>query len=66
MGNSPTDLHTHDMLVFFLNLIVGPELAPPVQRGSSLPVLYNKRGRRYPGNYENSNKKEIVLIFPRL
>ena len=41
MGNSPTDMHTHDMLVFFLNLIVGPELAPPVQRGSSLPVLYN-------------------------
>ena len=41
MGNSPTDMHTHDMLVFFLNHIVGPELAPPVQRGSSLPPLYN-------------------------
>ena len=40
MGNSPTDMHTHDMLVFFLNHIVGPELAPPVQRGSSLPPLY--------------------------
>ena len=41
MGNSPTDMHTHDMLVFFLNHIVGPELAPPVHVYSSLPVLYN-------------------------
>ena len=41
MGNSPTDLHRHEMLIFFLNHIVGPELAPPVQRGSSLPVLYH-------------------------
>ena len=41
MGHSPIDLHTHDMLVFFLNLVVGPELAPPVHVYSSLPVLYN-------------------------
>ena len=40
MGNSPIDLHTHDMLVFFLNLVVGPELAPPVHVDFSLPVLY--------------------------
>ena len=40
MGHSPIDLHTHDMLVFFLNLVVGPELAPPVHVCSSLPVLY--------------------------
>ena len=40
MGNSPTDMHTHDMLVFFLPLVVGPELAPPVHVDFSLPVLY--------------------------
>ena len=40
MGHSPIDLHTHDMLVFFLNLVVGPELAPPVHVDFSLPVLY--------------------------
>ena len=39
MGHSPIELHTHDMLVFFLNLVVGPELAPPVHVYSSLPVL---------------------------
>ena len=42
MGNSPTDMHTHDMLVFFLPLVVGPELAPPVHVDFSLPVLYAK------------------------
>ena len=40
MGHSPTDMHTHDMLVFFLPLVVGPELAPPVHVDFSLPVLY--------------------------
>ena len=40
MGHSPIDLHTHDMLIFFLNLVVGPELAPPVYVDFSLPVLY--------------------------
>ena len=40
MGHSPIDLHTHDMLVFFLPLVVGPELAPPVHVDFSLPVLY--------------------------
>ena len=40
MGHSPIDLHTHDMLVFFLHLVVGPELAPPVHVDFSLPVLY--------------------------
>ena len=42
MGHSPTDMHTHDMLVFFLPLVVGPELAPPVHVYFSLPVLYLK------------------------
>ena len=40
MGHSPIDLHTHDMLDFFLNLVIGPELAPPVHVYFSLPVLY--------------------------
>ena len=40
MQHSPRDQHTHDMLDFFLNLIVGPELAPQVRVPSSLPVLY--------------------------
>ena len=39
--HSPGDQHTHDMLVFFVNLIIGPELAPPVHVYSSLPVLYH-------------------------
>ena len=40
MQHSPKDQHTHDMLDFFLNLIVGSELAPQVRVPSSLPVLY--------------------------
>ena len=45
MGHSPIDLHTHDMLVFFLSLVVGPEMAPPVHVYFSLPVLYKKNNR---------------------
>ena len=40
MGGSLGVEHTHDMLVLFVNLIVGLENHPPVQRDSSLPVLY--------------------------
>ena len=40
MGGSLGGVHTHDMLVFLLNLIVGLENHPPVQWCSSLPVLY--------------------------
>ena len=39
MGGSLGVEHTHDMLVLFVNLIVGLENHPPVQRDSSLPVL---------------------------
>ena len=42
MGNSLGGVHTHDMLVFIVNLIVWLENHPPVQRCSSLPVLYRK------------------------
>ena len=41
MGGSLGGVHTHDMLLFIVNLIVGLENHPPVQRCSSLPVLYN-------------------------
>ena len=40
MQHSPGGQHTHDMLVFIVNLIVGSELAPQVRVPSSLPVLY--------------------------
>ena len=40
MGGSLGGVHTHDMLLFIVNQIVGLENHPPVQRCSSLPVLY--------------------------
>ena len=40
MGNSLGGEHSYDMLLFIVNLIVGLENHPPVQRCSSLPVLY--------------------------
>ena len=39
MGNSLGGVHTHDMLLFIVNLIVWLEFTPPVQRCSSLPVV---------------------------
>ena len=56
MGHSPIDLHTHDMLVFFLNLVVGPELAPPVHVDFSLPVLYLEYLRPPPKIMHTSGK----------
>ena len=40
MGGSLGGEHSSHMFIIFLNQIVGLELAPPVQRGSSWPVLY--------------------------
>ena len=38
--------HSSHMFIFFLNLTVGLEIVPPVQRGSSLPVQYIIPGNR--------------------
>ena len=60
MQHSPKDQHTHDMLDFFLNLIVGPELAPQVRVPSSLPVLY-KKGNSLSLSYEGRNISAIPI-----
>ncbi len=53
MGNSLGGVHTHDMLLFIVSLIVWLENHPPVQRCSSLPVLYN--------NHQKSKKQYIII-----
>ena len=63
MGGSLGVEHTHDMLVLFVNLIVGLENHPPVQRCSSLPVLYMYRSSKYL-HTSNENPLLIVIIKP--
>ena len=62
MGGSPGGEHTHDMLVLFVNLIVGLENHPPVQRDSSLPVLYLENLIKIPDISELYSLKYNVFV----